>query len=54
MNSGDEDTANIIEKLAGLMRYNLYESNADKVDLEKEIDYITCHVGTKKALMELK
>lgn len=38
--SNDAVTADIIEKLSGLMRYVLYESNEDKVSLEKEIQYI--------------
>jgi len=38
--SSDIITADIIEKLSGLMRYVLYESNEDKVPLEKEINYI--------------
>lgn len=38
--SNDVVTADIIEKLSGLMRYMLYESNDDKVSLEKEISYI--------------
>jgi two-component system LytT family sensor kinase len=38
--SNDVTTADIIEKLSGLMRYVLYESNEDKVCLEKEIEYI--------------
>lgn len=38
--SNDPVTADIIEKLSGLMRYVLYESNEDKVFLEKEIQYI--------------
>jgi len=38
--SNDAVTADIIEKLSGLMRYVLYEGNEDKVFLEKEIQYI--------------
>lgn len=38
--SNDAVTADIIEKLSGLMRYVLYESNEDKGSLEKEIHYI--------------
>lgn len=38
--NNDVVTADIIEKLSGLMRYMLYESNDDKVSLEKEICYI--------------
>lgn len=46
--SGDEKTANIIEKLASLMRYMLYESNTEKVDLEKEINYIRDYINLQK------
>jgi len=45
---GDEKTADIIEKLSGLMRYMLYESNVDKVDLEKEIQYIHNYLELQK------
>ncbi len=38
--SNDVVTADIIEKLSGLMRYVLYESNEEKVFLEKEILYV--------------
>jgi len=41
---GDENTSEIIEKLSGLMRYNLYESNEDKVDLEKELNYLKNYI----------
>lgn len=43
--SNDEVTADIIEKLSGLMRYVLYESNEDKVILEKEINYIDNYIN---------
>lgn len=43
--SGDNITANIIEKLALLMRYVLYESNGDKVPLVNEIAYIENYVS---------
>ena len=43
--SNDVVTADIIEKLSGLMRYVLYESNEDKVYLEKEIQYINNSVN---------
>ncbi len=46
--SGDEKTANIIEKLAGLMRYMLYECNADHVELEKDIQYIENYIMLQK------
>jgi len=38
--SNDVVTADIIEKLSGLMRYVIYESNEEKVLLEKEIQYL--------------
>lgn len=43
--SNDEPTADIIEKLSGLMRYVLYESNEDKVILEKELYYIDNYIN---------
>jgi len=43
--SGDTVTANIIEKLALLMRYVLYESNGDKVPLVNEITYIENYIS---------
>ncbi len=45
---GDETTANIIERLSGLMRYMLYESNSEKVEIEKEIDYIQDYISLQK------
>lgn len=44
MKSNDESTAAIIEMLAGLMRYNLYESNEERVGLDKEIAYIKDYI----------
>lgn len=41
---GDEKTAQIIEHLAKLMRYMLYESNSPFVSLEKEVDYLKSYV----------
>ena len=43
--SNDNGTADIIEKLSVLMRYVLYESNEDKVALEKEIDYVDNYIN---------
>jgi two-component system, LytTR family, sensor kinase len=43
--SGDTNTANIIEKLAVLMRYVIYETNGDKVPLEKDINYIENYIS---------
>lgn len=42
--SNDSGTADIIEKLSVLMRYALYESNEDKVSLEKEMNYIDNYI----------
>lgn len=39
-----EMTAYSIEKLSDIMRYMLYESNADKVFLEREIEYIKSYI----------
>jgi two-component system, LytTR family, sensor kinase len=46
--SGDEATADIIERIASLIRYMLYESNVEKVDIEKEIDYIENFITLQK------
>lgn len=46
--TGDEKTANIIEKLSGLMRYMFYDSNADRVDISKEINYIENYISLQK------
>jgi len=43
--NNDDPTADIIEKISGLMRYVLYESNEDKVLLEKEISYIDTYIN---------
>ena len=46
--NGDEKTADIIERLSGLMRYMLYESNVEKIELEKEIEYIKNYISLQK------
>ena len=46
--SGDEQTADIIEKLSGLMRYMVYDSNVDKIAVEKEIQYIQNYIRLQK------
>ena len=46
--SGDERTADIIEKLSGLMRYMIYESNVPKVEIEREIEYIRNYIRLQK------
>lgn len=43
--NSDEGTADIIEKLSVLMRYVLYESNEDRVPLEKEINYVDNYIN---------
>ncbi len=45
---GDEQTADIIEKLSVLMRYMIYESNVDKVEVEREIDFIKNYINLQK------
>ena len=46
--SGDDRTADIIEKLSGLMRYMIYESNVEKVEVEREIQYIRNYINLQK------
>ncbi len=46
--TGDERTADIIEKLSGLMRYIIYESNVEKIDVDKEIEYIRNYIRLQK------
>ncbi|MEI7499679.1 MAG: histidine kinase [Bacteroidota bacterium] len=46
--NGDEKTADIIEKLSGLMRYMLYESNVDRVNLEREVEFLNNYIKLQK------
>ena len=46
--SGDSRTADIIEKLSGLMRYMLYEGNVEKTDISKEISYIENYISLQQ------
>ncbi len=46
--NGDERTADIIEKLSGLMRYMLYESNVETVEMNKEIEFIRTYIKLQK------
>lgn len=46
--SKDERTADIIEKLSGLMRYMIYESNVPEVEIEREIEYIRNYIRLQK------
>jgi two-component system, LytTR family, sensor kinase len=43
--NSDPKTADIVEKLAVLMRYVIYESNVENVSLEKDINYIENYIG---------
>ena len=45
---GDEQTADIIEKLSVLLRYMLYESNVDKIEVGREIDFIKNYINLQK------
>lgn len=44
----DQETASIIEELANMMRYMLYESNVNKISLEKEVAYLQSFVKLQK------
>lgn len=44
----DQETAGIIEELANMMRYMLYESNVNRISLEKEIEYLQSFVNLQK------
>jgi two-component system LytT family sensor kinase len=46
--NNDDETANGISKLAGLMRYMLYDSSVTKVSLQKEIKNIEDFIGLNK------
>lgn len=41
----DHFTADIIERLSGMMRYVLYESNNERVQLYKEINYVNSYIN---------
>ncbi len=45
---GDDQTADIIEKLSVLMRYMIYDSNVDKIEVEREIDFIRNYINLQK------
>jgi LytS/YehU family sensor histidine kinase len=42
--NNDEQTANGISKLSGLMRYNIYTGKNEKVLLKQEVDYIQNYI----------
>lgn len=46
--NSDFRTADIIEKLSGLMRYMLYESNNEKTDIVREINYIENYINLQQ------
>ena len=45
-------TPEVIAKLSGMMRYMIYESNHEKVPLEKEIDYIENYLSLERLRLE--
>jgi two-component system LytT family sensor kinase len=45
---GNDELADGISKLSGMMRYMLYESNTGKVSLTKEIDYLKSCIALNK------
>ncbi len=46
--NNDEQTAEGIAKLSHIMRYMIYESNDDRVPLDKEIEYIENYIDLQK------
>lgn len=46
--SGDERTADIIEKISAQLRYVLYDSNISKVPIRKELDHIESFVALQR------
>ena len=45
-------TPEVIAKLSGMMRYMIYESNHEKVPLDKEIDYIENYLSLERLRLE--
>lgn len=45
---GENQAAEMILQLAGMMRYTLYESNSEKVALKKELEYLNNYVILEK------
>ncbi len=45
---GDEQTPQVITQLSEMMRYTLYESNAPKVPVDKELQYLKNYVLLEK------
>lgn len=46
--NGDHVTSEQLARLAGMMRYMLYDTNAEKVSLKKELDYIKDYIELQK------
>ena len=46
-----EKTADAIAKLGTLMRYNLHDSHAERISLEKEIDYLQKYIDLQQLRM---
>jgi hypothetical protein len=49
---GDDEVADGISKLSGMMRYMIYESNTDNVPLQKEIEYLQDCIALNKLRYE--
>jgi two-component system LytT family sensor kinase len=45
----DDHAADLVMRLANLMRYSLYESNRERVVMTKEVDYIESYIELEKA-----
>lgn len=45
---GDEETAEGISKLSGLMRYMIYDTKVDLISLDKEIEHINNFIELQK------
>lgn len=45
---GDEDTAEGISQLSGLMRYMIYDTKVDKISLDKEIEHLQNFIDLQK------
>lgn len=46
--SKSENTTEVIEKLSGMMRYMIYDSNYAQVQLNKEIDYMQNYISLER------
>jgi two-component system, LytTR family, sensor kinase len=48
----NEPARNLVEKLSGMLRYQLYECTTDRIDIAKELAYIENYVAVQKMRME--